>query len=232
MKIVLALAISLAAISCSVPEWRVEPDQPFLELESIESTTGFNAIVQALEAMYSELEDSQALARTARALGESVEARRAALTDGVQKLEFQLQKQNEEYADGESCVVHDDAQFVVVSTGVAAIVPGRAEFISFSYTNKTTEIEHSIFMEVNIDTKGPTYGDGIRKIESSDCDRALLTTAYMTYRVDPIFTTTYYVYGETAHSIPGISGSMTWSYDHDSYTANLSIIDNESDTEH
>ena len=215
MKTFLTLAIGLILAACLTPETPVLPEQePLFRIDRVDTFTGIEATREALEAVSRELHDPNVLATGAARAGQTMSERRALLADMTEALEKRLREHQSALPAPGACVVHRNPEFKTRFT-TAWIGTGEATVASWTETDRTTQIRNSVYSEVGRGfNPNPEPGRGLTTMSDLACGEDLYTNVRMTF-----WTTmrdhrrSFWLYAETAHILPTVTGSMSWTTD-------------------
>lgn len=229
MKTIWTLAVGLTLVACSTPEALVLPEQdPLVRIDRVETFTGIDATRKTLEAVFRELRDQHALATAAALSGQTTFERRELLTDMTEALERKLRDHELASPTLGACVVHRNPEFRTRYT-TAWIGAGKATIGGATSTDRTTQIRNSVYSEVGRGfDPDPEYGRGQTTTSDLACGDDLYTNVRLTF-----LTTvrdhrhTFWLYGETAHILPTVAGSMSWTRETDTCTVEVARVPSE-----
>lgn len=217
MKTFLILTVGLIVAACSTPEEPVLPEQDALfRIDRVETFTGIDATRKTLEAVSRELRDPHVLATAAVLSGQTPSERRELLTDMTEALERKIRDHELASPTAGACVVHRNPKFTTRYT-TAWIGTGEATIGGATSTDRTTQIRNSVYSEIGQGWHpNPDYGRGQTTISDLACGDDLYTNVRMTYGLVP--RGDFWLYAETAHILPTVAGSMSWTRDTDTCT--------------
>lgn len=209
MKTTLTMVLAaLATVACSAPDEYLGPQNrsPAMTITSIETTTGADAISDALRDVAAELSSPEKLALTAEWLGQSVEERRAVLVESIRDLESQLQGHVDSNVASAACSGNSNASF---ATRITFVWLGRGKYNARSLTvaDRRTVIAQSTLMSMK-QLSGFDFANV--SVDRMACATALYTSIRGRYDIAPVVRRTYTALAETSHLLSLTNLGMYW----------------------